>query len=566
MRKAAGIFSIVILSSVCSLFRAKVAPYPSGVIFPLVKDGELTYEGEITAQIQKIDPFLYFSTRKGKVYCVDGQNQQVLWRFDTSLPLESPVYLGDNHIFVYDKESTIYCLDDQGKLLWQKKASEKITSDIAENRGRVFFGTEKGLLYSLNSESGEEIWRFQADGLIRSNLVIWRDMILFGCYDHFIYFVDQKGNLSRKHDAGSAIEKTLVVFEDSLYFGTNDSYLHCVNLAKRKIRWRIRAGGPTYIPPVVDGDRVFFLCWNSVLYCLNRNKGTILWWGTVPSRSYFQVEVIEDRIVVSSLSSELVCFDQKTGEEKGTYDASQEIASNPVWVKPFLLVNLYDWESETGRLVILKKDVKVALTPSKRSPQKENEEIVFSARDSGFYLPNYEFYLIRLEKYRLYPGLFIFVPEGERQVVQAGSEENTWSWFPEQDGYYKVEVLVTDEKEKAQAEFPYIIKKEEVKVTLTASLESPQEISKEIVFKAASSGMDRPKFEFRLSRLNQLRVLLDFVIVYPEEEKTVQESSESDSWTWVPEKRGIYRIRVFVQDDQAKTEAEIFFSIQKKKE
>jgi outer membrane protein assembly factor BamB len=565
MKKAASLVLIVIFSIVCSLFRKNVAPYSSGVIFPLVEDGELLYEGEIIPQIKRKEQFLYFSTRKGKVYCVDGQNRQIFWRFDASVSLASPAYLGENRVYVYDVEDTLYCLGEQGKLLWQKKSEEKKTSDIVENRGRTFFGTEKGNLYCLNAENGEEIWRYQADAAICSNLAIWRDIILFGCDDHFIYFIGSGGNLSGKHDAGSRTGRTLSADEDTLYFGTEDRHLHSLTLAKRKERWKIRSGESTYVPPAVDEKRVFFLCWNSVLYCLDKKKGAILWWGSVPSRSFFRVKVIEDKVVVSSMSSELVSFDKKTGEEKGTYDASSEIVSNPVWVKPFLLVNLYDWESETGKLVILRKEVKVVLSPSKKPPQKRNEEIVFNARETGFYLPKFEFYLTRLARYRLYPDLLLLVPEGERQVIQKSSEESSWSWFPEQEGYYKVEVLVTDEKEKAQAEFLYSIQKGEAAVSLTASLKSPQAVGKEIVFKAVASGMSLPKFEFRLSRLSWLKVLADFVVLYPDEERIVQESSESDAWTWIPEDNGFYRIRVIAQDDRDKAEAEMPFAIQKMK-
>ncbi len=565
MRKTASIILVVILSSVCSLFRAKVVPYPTGVTFPLIEDGELPYEGEIIPQIQSIDSFLYFSTRKGKVYCVDAQNRRILWQFETAAPLVSPAFLGENRVYVYDAEDALYCIGEQGKLLWQSMLPEKITSTVLEYNDRVYLGTEEGQVYCLSSASGEEIWRFQAEGAIRSNLVTWRSLVLFGCDDHSVCFIDQSGNLTEKYAIGSSVGRTLLVDGNSLFFGTEDRHLQCLNLAKRKTRWKIRSGGTSYVPPVVDEDKVFFLCWNSVLYCLNKKNGTIQWWGTVPSRSYFRVEVIEDKVVASSFSSELVGFDKKTGEEKGTYEAAQEIVSNPVWVKPFLLVNLYDWEDERGKLVILKKEVKVILTPSRGSPQKRNEEVVFSARDTGFYLPKYEFYLTRLEKYWLNPGFFIFIPLEEKQVVQESSEESTWNWFPEEVGYYKVEVQVTDEKEKAWAELPFCIQKEAASANLTVSVESPQETGKEIVFKAAASGLINPKFEFRLSRLIWLSVFSDFVILYPEEEKVVQESSESDSWTWIPEERGFYRIRVVVQDDQEKTEAEILFTIKKKK-
>jgi outer membrane protein assembly factor BamB len=565
MRKIVGLLAAVILSSVCSLFRSKVVPYPTGIMFPLVKDGELSYEGEIIPQIQSIDSILYFSTRKGKVYCVDAQNRLIQWRFDTTASLVSPAYLGENRIYVYDVEDDLYCIGEQGKSLWKSKASEKITSTVLECRDRVYFGTEKGQVYCLSSVNGEEIWRFQAEGEVISNLVIWRSIVLFGCSDNSIYFIDQSGNCVAKYSTGSSVGQTLLVDGNSLYFGTEDRYLQCLNLAKRNTRWKIRSGGATYVPPVVDGDKVFFLCWNSVLYCLDKKNGTIQWWGGVPSRSYFRVEVIEDKVVASSFSSEIVGFDKKTGEEKGTYDAAQEIVSNPVWVKPFLLVNLYDWESETGKLVILKKEVKVVLSPSKKSPQKRNEEVVFSARETGFYLPKYTFYLTQLEQYWLYPGFSIFIPLKEKQVVQESSDESTWSWFPEQAGYYKVEAQVTDEKEKVWAELPFCIERGEVGVKLTSSVESPQEAGQEVVFKAAVSGLTNPKFEFRLGRLIWLKVISDFVILYPGEENIVQELSESDSWTWIPEEKGFYRIRVLAQDEQERAEADMSYTIEVKK-
>jgi outer membrane protein assembly factor BamB len=566
MRKSAGILFLVILSSACSLFRAKVAPYPTGIVFPMIKDGELSYKGEIISRIQSEDHFLYFSTRKGKVYCVDGQNRRVLWQFDAPVSLESPAYLEEDHVYVYDIKGTLFCLDKSGKLLWRKKTEERITSDVVEDRGRTFFGTEKGELFCIDPENGKEIWKFQAGGAVRSNLVIWREMVLFGCEDHSFYFIGPKGNLSGTYDIGSGIGKTLTVDKDFLYFASEDSRLQCLNLAKRKIAWRIRSGENSFVPPAVDKKRVFFLCWNSVLYCLNKKNGTILWWGGVPFRSYYQVEIIQDKVVVSSLSPELVCFDIKNGEKKGTYEASHEIVSNPLWMKPFLLINVYDWENETGEMVILKKEVKAVLSPSKKSPQKRNEEIVFSARETGFYLPDYEFFLTRLAKYRLFPGLILFLPEEEKQTVQKSSKESRWSWFPDQNGYYRVGVLVTDEKESAEADFFYSIQGEKETVSLTPSLASPQEPETEIVFKASAPGLIRPRYEFELSRLSGLIVLSDFIIPYPEETKVVQELSESDSWAWTPEKEGWFWVRVLAQDNEGKVETGIFFTIRKKEE
>lgn len=211
-----------------------------------------------------------------------------------------------------------------------------------------------------------------------------------------------------------------------------------------------------FTPPDVAGKRILFLCWNNVLYCLNKKRGHILWWKMIPSRTFYRLEISGDRVVVSSLSSVisgdrvvvsslssvLLSFDLETGESTGEFNAKQELASNPLWFDPYLLISLYDPLKDTGRILFLKKIVRAALKPSKESPQKVGEEIRFSVSVRGFFMPLYEFYL----------------KEGEEEIiVQESSERNSWAWFPEKTGDYVVGVRVFDGKEKVSAEIRFSI-------------------------------------------------------------------------------------------------------------
>jgi len=162
----------------------------------------------------------------------------------------------------------------------------------------------------------------------------------------------------------------------------------------------------------------------------------------IPSRSFYRLEVSGEQVVVSSLSSVLMSFDVETGDKSGEFDAEQELRSNPVWFDPFLLISLYENQTDRGRLLFLKKIVSVSLRSSKQSPQKVGEEVSFTAYIRGFFIPQYEFYL----------------KEGEEKViVQEGSENNTWAWFPEKAGDYIVGVRVFDGKENAFAEIPFTV-------------------------------------------------------------------------------------------------------------
>jgi outer membrane protein assembly factor BamB len=445
MKKFILLFLVCIFLGFCSFFRSKIAPYPSGVIFPVEKAGEMAYKGKVLGCVKDDGGDLYLSTRKGLVYCLAGGKREILWKFEAFDELTSSPFLGAENVYVYDRTSTLYCLSKKGRLLWKKEVKEKISTGVIEFKEKICLGTEKGVLFALWTASGEEIWRFEAGKAIVSTPVFADSRIIFGCHDHSLYFLTEKGSLLDKVKTDNKIQPLPLAEKNYLYFGTDDHYFYCFNLAKRKKKWKVKIGGKIFSTPVVDGKRIFFLCWNNVLYCLNKKNGHILWWRIIPSRSFYSLEISGESIVASSFSSLLVCFDIETGEEVGDYDAGQEIKSNPLWAAPYLMFNLYDSLKDEGKLVFLKKILNVSLKSSEKSPQKVGAEIAFTVSAVGFYSQDYEFYL----------------KEGEEErIVQEKSERNSWTWLPEKEGDYVVGVNVVDEKERMKAEVPFVIKKD----------------------------------------------------------------------------------------------------------
>lgn len=442
MKKIILLFLVFFLLGSCSVFRTKAPSYPSGVFFPLVKAGEIVYPGRIIDHIERDGDKLYLSTQNGNVYCFDGVERQMLWETKVSEDLMSPPSVGTENIYVYDRSSTLYCLNKKGNFLWKIDVEEGITSGIAELNTAVCLGTEKGNLYAFDTVDGKELWRFQAEGAIHSTPVFADNKIFFGCDDHNLYILSWEGHLIGRIKVKGKIRGTPLVEKNLVYFGSDDHHFYCFSIQKRKKRWKVKAGGKIFTSPVVSGKRILFLCWNNVVYCLHKKKGHILWWQMIPSRSLYRLEVSGDRVVVSSLSPVLVSFDLETGENVGEYDAKQELKSNPVWLDPYLLFSLFDDQKDSGRILFLKKRVRVSLKASKQSPQKVGEEVKFTASVIGFFMPKYEFYLI----------------EGEEEVVvQESSENNSWAWFPEKTGDYIVGVRVFDGKENASAEISFSV-------------------------------------------------------------------------------------------------------------
>jgi outer membrane protein assembly factor BamB len=436
------LFLLLPLSLSCSLFRGKVAPYPSGLIFPLAEAQQVSYEGKTLQSIQKSGGEIYFSTDTGLLFCLDSSSPNIKWTFTADSPFGCPPSVGPEAIFIWDQANTVYCLDKKGTLRWKKTLREKISSPPSWDQENVYVGTQEKTFLAMSQSSGESLWQLKAGGAFEAGAIFWKNKIIVGCTDGKLYFLNRSQDIESIVDIGSPIRVTPLLDGDRLYFGAEDFTFQCFDLIKKKTKWKIKAGGNVLLPPHADEARVFFFASNSVLYCLNKRGGDILWWWIVPSRNVYDLELAADKVLVTPYLSVVIGLDRKTGKEIGKYDAKRGMKSNPVWDDPYVVVGVYDDVAKKGFMLYLGKEVRVKLTPSLSSPQPPATEITFTASAVGFYLPRYEFSL----------------RDGEvTAIVQAQSGRNSWVWYPEREGEYTIKVKVVDQKQTKEFELPYTI-------------------------------------------------------------------------------------------------------------
>lgn len=446
MRKAPVFFLVLLLFS-CSLFRPKVQPYPTGVVFPLEEAGQVPFEGKLNRTLAEgEDGRFYFSTDRGHLYCLDSTAQQMTWHQANPSPFGCPPALGPEQLFVWDQDNIVSCFDKQGKPGWKTKVPDKISSPISLDRERVYMGTEAGDLLALNMATGEPVWRFRTKGAIVAAVVFYGDLIILSSVDGMVYLLNPKGIRRGAIALGSPIFVSPLVDGHRLYVGTEDFGFHCYDLKSLKRKWKIKAAGKILASPCADEKRVYLQASNSVLYALDKSGGDILWWWIAPSRSSYDLGFDGQRVLVTSRSPLLFSLDRKSGKVVGKFEAKTEIRSNPVWSEPNLIFAAFDTPADRGIVNFLRKEVKVEISPSLSSPRPVGTEVSFTASATGFYQPRYEFYLRRGE---------------ERSVVQKAAQKNSWVWFTEKEGTYAVGVKVSDERQTKEAEIPFEVSKKE---------------------------------------------------------------------------------------------------------
>lgn len=428
----------------CSLVKAKVAPYPAGVGFPLVEAGRVTYEGKIIRTMLEDAGKIYLATDEGKLYCLDGKGQKVLWTYESGAAFGCPPAVGKERLFIFDRAGLITCLDKNGKVGWKNRLEGHTPASLSQDQHGLYVGTQGGVVLALSPDSGERLWQFTAGAAVVSEVLVWEGKVVFASQDGNIYVLSPRGRVRNVIKVGSPILVTPLIDKSRVYTGTEDSVFHCFDLRRQKRMWKIKLGGKILAPPRADDRHVFFVASNCVLFCLDKGSGEIQWWRALPSLSRYDLEFSDGKIIVSSSSPKLICLNRKNGEEVGSYDAGSELRSNPLWLDPYLVTSLYDQREDRGNVVFLHQEVRVQLGASLPSPQPVGTEISFTASAVGFYLPKYEFFLRR---------------DGEMTVVQKEAPRNTWAWFPDKEGTYTVGVRVSDAKQEKETEILFEIVK-----------------------------------------------------------------------------------------------------------
>jgi outer membrane protein assembly factor BamB len=439
------IISVLLASSQlsCSLFKHRVQPYPTGLIFPLVEDTSVPVPGRIVGGVRERAGRLYFSTADGFVRCVDGPKKAVAWEFKMEAGPSGPPCLGSGNIYAQSEDGVLYCLSPQGELRWRSETGEKFLTPVTEGGGFALFGTDKGRLWALDLD-GKNAWRYEAGAPVGGGPLYLGSRVVCGSDDGRVHFVGLNGRGQAAFRASSRILGPMAGNDRLVFFGTEARDFFGLSITRRKPKWKVRLSGQILVDPLISGRRLFALGTNSVLYCLSCSGGDIVWWANVPARKTYDLEIVGGDVVVSTLSTELLAFDAKTGKKAGDFKAPAELRANAVWIDPYLLVSDYDPKAGAGKIRYLRKDVRVALAPQKPSPRTAGEELNFTASQVGFFEPKFEFF-IKLG--------------GERSVARPASEKPTWAWYADKPGDFILGVKVTDAKETMETEIPFVIEK-----------------------------------------------------------------------------------------------------------
>ena len=168
------------------------------------------------------------------------------------------------------------------KLEFSSSSSSKNLA--ADNR--LYTVLDNGLIY-LNDFKGKEKFVTELIGTIKTNPVLYKDLILASTFEGDLYSINSNnGEVLQVVGIGENITSDIAITEIEItnskqigaLLGTVDGNIFCYDAFSFEQLWKNNISKfPIIASPLVINDKVVFLNSSSSLYCVNSKSGSLIW-------------------------------------------------------------------------------------------------------------------------------------------------------------------------------------------------------------------------------------------------------------------------------------------------
>jgi eukaryotic-like serine/threonine-protein kinase len=226
---------------------------------------------------------------------------------------------------------------------WTFATGMPIWGPITVSNGVVYFGSEDGFLYAVDTRSHALIWKYQTGGAIRSRPAIANNLVYIASDNSFTYALSINDGTPvwkiKTGDPGSqrnpmfswndyqlgssgfdVFTSSPTVQDNTVYVGGRDDYLYAIDANTGQVKWKFHA--MTSLEgirqtPVVGNGMVYFGDIFGNFYAIDINSGNQVWaYPITGNANYSNQATLIDQTVYVTLLSSVVALDATTGKEK----------------------------------------------------------------------------------------------------------------------------------------------------------------------------------------------------------------------------------------------------------
>ena len=264
----------------------------------------------------------------------------IAWTFEGSGPVTAEAAIVDGRVFVGTEQGVLHCLAaDSGRELWKFATGDSITAAPAVDEARVYVASNDGRLYALDGATGAELWRFGTEDKISAGPVLVKNpsdgepWILVNGYDGTTRALRAAdGTVVWSYPTGDFINGAPAVADGRfVVFGGCDAQLHVVDLSDGSPVHAIATDAQ--IPSSIGTFGTLAYCGNyaNQAVAFDALAGRIAWVYEDRALPFFSAPAVNDRLVlIGSRDKHLHAIVRATGEPAWKFRTDGRVDGSPI--------------------------------------------------------------------------------------------------------------------------------------------------------------------------------------------------------------------------------------------
>lgn len=333
----------VLLSSCASLKSANTEPaVRTNVAFiRSTVDAPITRYRKINrARVVFTDKLLIASNAHDGLVAYDIKTGNRKWSYAVSNGVEKEPAVFNNRLYFGGNDGYFYSVNlESGQELWKTHIKSEIVATPAYDaqEGRVYFVTTSNSLMALEAENGRQVWSYTRQDpssySIRGGTtpLIHKNLVYVGFSEgSFVAFNKSNGTINweiqlNKNKRFKDIDSSAVVEGEKIYVSGYDDRLYVLSTTNGDVLNKFEAGG--YVPVTIEGSVLFYPSSNGKVYALNKDSLKAIWEYPVPNGLPTEISLINNNIVFGESLGNLVLLNKTTGQVVNSFEPGRGIQS-----------------------------------------------------------------------------------------------------------------------------------------------------------------------------------------------------------------------------------------------
>ncbi len=271
-----------------------------------------------------------------------------VWTVRGKSLMEFPPAIADGQLFVGTNKGRFMAIEaESGEINWEVDFGRCIAASPAVEGDLVYVAlmdpwpcrdhdeSAPGYLVALDSNSGEEQWRFAA-GVTETSPLVVDGKVYFGAWDRRVYALDAaSGEEVWSFETGDQVKSAVALRNGTVYTGSYDGRMYALDARSGELRWAtsgrtgLFSSGRFYSTPAVAYGRVYVGNVDGRVYAFGAESGNVIWSRTTGGFVYSSPAVAEETVYVGSYDGNLYAFDAVTGDTRWAFPAGGPISGSP---------------------------------------------------------------------------------------------------------------------------------------------------------------------------------------------------------------------------------------------